>query len=250
MNTYIRLLDDVQKLGILPTDVITIHSSMKKIGETEGGADTVLDVFCDYLGKDGLVSFPSHTWGDVVDGKYTYYPDTSRSTLGLLPELFRKRKGVVRSLHPTHSVCAYGKNAASFVETPLPQSSLCPRNGCYGKLYDWGGKVLLMGVTLASCTFFHAIEEWEDGQTPPSFYQPWADCKIVLPTGEVVDNPVYLESGDSSLLFDKAMTAVLAEPSTKTGKIGNADCILLDCRKTYPIIAKLMKEQPDFFWKP
>lgn len=249
MNTYKSLFTDFEKLGILPSDVITVHSSMKQIGETEGGAGTVIDALCDYLGNDGLLTFPAHTWADVKDGEYLYCPETSRCTLGVLPELFRRRPGVFRSLHPTHSVCAYGKNAAQFVDAPLPDGTFCPRNGCYGKLYDQQGKVLLMGVTLTACTFFHAIEEWESPSVPPAHYEPWADCLVKLPSGACVKNHVFLPPIDSSHYFDKALPLVLAEPSTKTGKIGNADCILLDCQKIYPIIAKLLKEQPDIFLK-
>ena len=50
---------------------------MKKIGETEGGADTVLDVFCDYLGENGLVVLPTHTYGTVKANGYIYDPEVA-----------------------------------------------------------------------------------------------------------------------------------------------------------------------------
>jgi aminoglycoside N3'-acetyltransferase len=37
--------------------------------------------------------------------------------MGLLTELFRRRKGVKRSLHPTHSICALGPLADELVAT-------------------------------------------------------------------------------------------------------------------------------------
>ena len=55
------LIEHIKALGIRSNDTVCIHSSMKAIGEVEGGADTVLDAFIHCL-KDGLLIFPTHTW--------------------------------------------------------------------------------------------------------------------------------------------------------------------------------------------
>lgn len=235
-------------MGIKPDDVIKIHSSMKKIGATEGGADTVLDVFCDYLGESGLLVLPAHTWGTVKDYNYIYNPDTTPSNLGLLPNLFRQRKGVYRSIHPTHSVCAFGKNAKEFVSGTYPQITLCAKNSCYGKLYDSGARVLLIGVTLTSNTFFHYIEEYREEVPPVHYNKVPMPCKIELSGGNYIDNPVYLPPFDTSKQFDRALDIVLKEESTVTGKIGQADCILIDCKKIFSIISKVLDENPKIFY--
>ncbi len=248
MHTYNSLMEDIKALGIMPCDTIKIHSSLKSVGEIDGGGETLLDVFCDYLMEDGLLVLPSHTWGNIKEYDYLYDPVETPSNLGVLPNLFRKRKNVYRSLHPTHSVCAFGKEAESFVNCRLPQTTPCPRRGCYGKLYDMSAKILLLGVTLTSNTFFHGIEEWEHKKVKV-LTDDMLPTKIKLTTGEIIDAPIHNFLRTTSLQFDKAMGLVLAEESTKTGKIGNADCILIDCKKIYPIIKKLFEEQPEIFIK-
>ncbi len=248
MNTYESLKNDIINMGIKPNDVIKIHSSMKKIGETQGGADTVLDVFCDYLGAEGLLVLPAHTWGTVKDYDYIYDPDTTPSNLGLLPNLFRQRKGVHRSIHPTHSVCAFGKGAKDFVSGTYPQITLCGKESCYGKLYDLNARVLLLGVTLTSNTFFHYIEEYREEVPPAHYKKEPIPCKIKLPGGNYIDNPVYLPPFDTSKQFDRALDVVLKEVSTVTGKIGQADCILIDCKKIFDVISNLLDENPKIFY--
>jgi aminoglycoside 3-N-acetyltransferase len=49
MYTKQELKRDILNIGIKEEDTILIHSSMKAIGEVEGGADTVLDAFMEYL---------------------------------------------------------------------------------------------------------------------------------------------------------------------------------------------------------
>ena len=245
MNTYDSILKDIKDIGIQKNDKIIIHSSMKKIGETDGGGDTVLNAFCDYLGEDGLVVLPCHTWGSVQ--KYQNVFDTNvPSNLGLLPNLFRVRKGVYRSLHPTHSMCAFGKGAEQFVEGEIGNDCFCGTGRCMSKLLDMGAKVLLLGVTLTSCTFFHLIEE----QTTLDHY--WFNdkpdiYKIKLPDGKLIENPVYDTKIDTSKYFDNALSIVKSEKTTRLGKIGNADCILFECQKIYPLIQNLIRQIPDIF---
>ena len=53
MYTKDSLMQQLEQLGVDRQSTVLIHSSMKSIGEVEGGADTVLDAFYDYM-KEGL----------------------------------------------------------------------------------------------------------------------------------------------------------------------------------------------------
>ena len=89
----------------------------------------------EYFGKDGLIVFPTLTWkfgfsfndqgeyicDEVGNDEYKPYGNrfdvrnTDCRELGILPELFRRREGVIRSLSATHSVAAFGKDANGVV---------------------------------------------------------------------------------------------------------------------------------------
>ena len=45
MFTKEQLKEQIRQMGIQPNDTVLIHTSMKAIGEVEGGADTVIDAF-------------------------------------------------------------------------------------------------------------------------------------------------------------------------------------------------------------
>ena len=45
MYTKQDLIQCLKDMGLKSTDAIMVHSSMKAIGEVEGGADTVVDAF-------------------------------------------------------------------------------------------------------------------------------------------------------------------------------------------------------------
>lgn len=153
-----QLQDQLESMGLKGDETILIHSSMKSIGEVDGGADTVLDAWMEYF-KDGLLLLPTHTWKTVNADNPVYNPQTTPSCVGLLTNMFMKRDGVIRSLHLTHSMAGYGKNAAEYLAGEEYNNTPCTPGGCYDRLKDAGGKVLLVGVGHERNTYIHSVEE-------------------------------------------------------------------------------------------
>lgn len=153
-----QLKDQLESMGLKGDETILIHSSMKAIGVVDGGADTVLDAWMEYF-KDGLLLLPTHTWKTVNADNPVYNPYTTPSCVGLLTNMFMKRDGVIRSLHPTHSMSGYGKNAAEYLAGEEYNNTPCTPGGCYDRLKEVGGKVLLVGVGHERNTYIHSVEE-------------------------------------------------------------------------------------------
>lgn len=153
-----QLKGQLECMGLKGDETILIHSSMKAIGAVDGGADTVLDVWMEYF-KNGLLLLPTHTWKTVNADNPVYNPYTTPSCVGLLTNMFMKRDGVIRSLHPTHSMSGYGKNAAEYLAGEEYNNTPCTPGGCYDRLKEVGGKVLLVGVGHERNTYIHSVEE-------------------------------------------------------------------------------------------
>ena len=105
------LKEQIKAMGILPSDTVLIHTSMRAVGEVEGGADGLIDAFQDYL-QDGLFLVPTHTWANVNRDNPQYDVRSAVPCIGTLPRVAAFRPDGIRSLHPTHSIWATGKNAA------------------------------------------------------------------------------------------------------------------------------------------
>lgn len=243
-------IDDLKKcienLGIMPTDTLLIHSSMTSIGEVQGGADTVLDAFSDYL-KDGLLIFPTHTWAQINETYNTYNPATEPACVGLLPNMFRRRPNVLRSLHPTHSVAALGKDACDYISGEEQSESPCPRNGCWGKLYDRKAKILFLGCSLKSNTFLHGVEEWN--HTPNRIADTYQQLYIVTPNG-TVSRPMYRHyhpNIDVSDHYDIMENAFLEKGIAKIGTFGDAKCYICDAVGMADLLNEFLKRKPQLF---
>ena len=150
-----RLLEEC---GIRHDDKVTIHCSLRKIGKIENGADGLIDAFTDYL-SDGLFIVPTHTWDSVSPGHPYYDVKTTKTCIGTLAEVAAFRKDAKRSLHPTHSVAVFGKDAAAFIKGEEQCASPAPVGSCLSRLYEENGKILLIGVGHDRNTYLHAVDE-------------------------------------------------------------------------------------------
>ncbi len=256
-NTKQSLLSDLKKSGIDPCGTLLVHSSVKSVGECENGADTILDALIEFM-KDGLLVLPTHTWRNItwdsfdkdnvpIGANTIYDPLNTPSCVGVLTNLFLRRKGVVRSLHPTHSVAAIGKNAGEYIRGEELTSSPCPRNGCYGKLYDLNAQILFLGCDLSRNTFLHGVEEWN--KIPERLTDKPQMLYIKTESGllECPQYRHYFRGGDVSDNYGKVENDLVANGAASYCLIGEARCVLLSAVKTADIVSGLLKENPRLF---
>ena len=65
----------------------------------------------------------------------------------------------MRTLHPTHSLALFGREAADYAVGEEHATSPAPVGGCWDRMADWNTKILLIGVTNTKNTFIHSIDE-------------------------------------------------------------------------------------------
>lgn len=244
MFTKEDLKKDLEKMGLKPNDVVMVHSSMKSIGEVEGRADTVIDSFMEYL-SEGMFMTPTHTWAQMSEEYCVFDSDTEPACVGVIPNLFMKREGVVRSLHPTHSIAVYGKGAAEYVKGEDELHTPCAPGGCWDRLRKVNGKILLIGVTHIRNTFIHSVEEiWN---VPERLTKEPVLFKIKMPDGTLKEvkmhrhyNPITDHISEN---YDKLMQAFYDLKAAKKVKYGDADCILCDANKIYEVTGKILDKE-------
>ena len=157
-NDVFQLLES---FSIRHDDVVTMHSSLREVGPIEGGADGLIDALKDYL-CDGLLLIPTHTWANVNAANPHFDVRSTVPCIGTLSKVAAFRKDGVRSLHPTHSMAAFGKNARAYIQGEEKSCTPGPVGGALSRLYELGGKVLLVGVGHERNTYLHTVDERVD----------------------------------------------------------------------------------------
>ena len=155
-----ELADGLRALGVKKGDVVLAHTSLFGFGPVAGGGHAILSALEDAVGKEGTVVLPSFANSTIKDfPEEPYDAAKTSSRVGALTNIFWKRPGVARSLHPSHGLAAGGKYAAWIVEDNLPYPPYDMR-GAFGKLYRLDAKILMLGCGLGANSTLHVIEDW------------------------------------------------------------------------------------------
>ena len=235
---------DLQNLGLKPSDTILIHSSMKSLGKIENGAEGFLQTLAEYFAP-GLVAFPTLSWDLVDDRQPVFSVRDTPCTTGLLPELFRKFPGVKRSLHPTHSICALGKDAETFLAGHEKFDSPCHRNSPWGRLYDRQAKILFVGTSIICNTFLHGVEEW---LTVPGMLTETAQDLVVFDyEGNRIEVPSRRHQGDHSQFYRTVENDFRACGALSEGTLGDAHVFVLDAKAAGDCVYAILQKNPLFF---
>ncbi len=226
--------------GIKSNDTVIIHTSMRSLGGVEGGCDGLIDAFTSYL-SDGLFIIPTHTWATVGSKTDTYEVKTSIPCIGALPTVAISRRDGVRSLHPTHSMTAFGKRAKEFLKGEEKATSPCQIGGAWARLYDEGAKILLIGVGLERNTYIHAVDEMID--VPERLGTP-REVKIIGYNGERYETTFRPHARNTSTYFPNYEKPFVALGAYTKSKLGDATVGICDARKATEIL-KLLWSRTD-----
>lgn len=170
-----KLKNVLLQLGIGRGDTLFVHSSFSTFNGFQGSPQDVINCLIDVLGENGNLLMPSMQYrSSSYDHLRKEEPFDVRKTfskMGLITEIFRRKEGVLRSLHPTHAVLAWGKDAARIVEGHEKCLYPCGAHTPFDKFRSLNGKVLFFDVSFNTFTFIHHIEDLVKNELPFQLYR-------------------------------------------------------------------------------
>lgn len=177
--TRAGLAQDLARLGIARGDTVFLHSSLKSLGYVEGGAVSVIGALQDAVGPQGTLLVPTYYLpaGTVkatceLEG-YMFDPRSHGTNMGRLPETFLREAATHRSLHPTHSVSAWGRHADYLTSGHHEAPSIFGAGSPWERFVGLeGAKVLGLGVSMGPVTFYHVVEDALGEAFPEPIWEP------------------------------------------------------------------------------
>jgi len=240
------LVRDITKLRVKQGETLLVHSSMKSLrGFVEGGCATVIEAFLTVLGEDGTLLMPTLTCANVTRQSPFFSVRNTQSCVGKLTEAFRTTPGVIRSVHPTHSVCAYGRLAKELTEDHIHDNTPVGPNSPFRRMMPYGGRILMLGCGLTHDTFMHGVEE--EAGVPYCLSPDPIDFTCELADGQritITHTPHYFLGVTQR--YDRVGT-LLNEAEMQQGKIAAADCYILDSNALWEKAEAKIREEPFFF---
>lgn len=165
------LIKQIKAAGIKEGDILFIHSSLKSLGFVENGPKDVIEAFQEIVGCTGTLILPTFTIelsmvNTLSKPNYIFDPKTTASSVGRITNDFMKLEGVKRSIHPTHSIAAWGKYADYLTEKHFECDTVFGEETPFGKFHKLNGKVIGLGISYGYITYYHVFEDFFPEKIP------------------------------------------------------------------------------------
>jgi len=220
-----NIREQLYSLGIKPGDVILMHSSMRAL-KIKSTPEEFLYELMAALTDEGTLLLPALTYESVTPEQPVFSSLESEPCVGILPITFKRMEGVVRSLHPTHSVCAKGAKADDLTKRHINDNTPVGPNSPFMLLAEAQGKLLFIGDILHSCTLMHGIEEIVSA--PYAMNKDLTLFKLKDAQGVLHEKEYYTHNFKGWEQEYTRIRDILSYPDIRTGKVGKAKCTLID----------------------
>lgn len=259
--TLAQLRENLESSPLDKNRDIFVHAAFSQIG-TKERAEDIINLFLEYVGPDTTVLFPAYPMaGSMIDwmkDKHPFDVKNSRSTMGILSEVFRKRPDVLRSLHPTHSVCAWGPRAHFYVDNHHKCSSPTAQGSPYAKLIEGNGQIVCLGSDVGKVTAYHVVEDIDETFPIETQHLEIFEKDVLLPDGtkitvktKVLDphlSPWRVDNFEPKLKEFRAY--MLAYNCLKLSKFGAANLDIIEGKAFLEMLRDLARKGVTIYHRP
>jgi aminoglycoside 3-N-acetyltransferase len=166
-----KILEALHSFGAFDAELLLVHSSLSACGSIDGGPATVVRSLRSWISDSRALALPTHTWSypDETGVAPVYDYASTPSVVGAITNYYWKQPGVVRSLHPSHSLACSGPGSEKLCEDHESRETPCGVGTPYQRMAEGKSCVLMFGATMDAYTLFHTAE---DAAAVPYLYMP------------------------------------------------------------------------------
>ena len=222
----------LRRYGIQDTDTLFVHANFPNDSGFKGAPLDLVNALVELVGEKGnllMVSIPFRGSAyDHLDKGKPFNVKKTLSMMGLVTEMFRRREGTVRSLHPTHPVLAVGKDAADIVAGHESSRFPCGEETPFAKFRDLGGKILFYDVSFGGITFFHHVEEMLRERIPYQvFHDRLFSVTAIDDEGQERTVETYVYNPELKRDAFKLEAEMIRQGKHRKGRVGNSRFVLV-----------------------
>lgn len=238
------IVQDLRNMGVNEGDTLLVRANLANIGQISSKDKMdYLEAFIKAVGEAGTIVGLSFTRSFMfkVDKDFIY-DGTNSSYTGAFSNIMLKHKNALRSMHPTNSFVAIGKNAKHIVEDHNENS------GSYEpvrKIMELNGKMILVGCVKDSPGFTTTHLAECDLKYYKKIIFPGLDRVFYRKKG---NDKVHLfkrkDKGSCSSTFGKFYNYYIKQEKLVKGYVGQAYSIMINAKEAYEIDHSVLKANP------
>ena len=191
--TAAQLVSFCRNAGIQKNGVLFVQCSYNDLVTYSGSPYELLCALKELVGPRGTLLMPAFTTNMSDTPCRLFDVQREPTYTGIIPELFRREDGVIRSLHPRHSMCGLGPLAAELLDGHEECVYADGRGSPFDRIRKLNAQSLCLGMapTPGRTAFIHWVEDIEPDKYPMKVHQGPFDCLLRNAEGKEMRRPFY-----------------------------------------------------------
>lgn len=193
-SLFDKVISEIKEFGIDKGDILIVHSSMDGLEKTDAIPEMFINTLLDLVGNEGTLVFPAFPMekkmkkakdgGSGNEDYLIYDPQKTPSWTGLMPNIFCRYPGVIRSLFPHNSLAAKGKHAEAMMKDNLNGNLAHGEYSAWEYCINHHAKILFLGLLPYHCnTVIHVAEDLLSDSWPIRDWYEHKKYLVVTPQG-------------------------------------------------------------------
>lgn len=186
-----ELATECRAAGLRRNGVLFVQCSYNDLFSYDGTAYELLSVLRELVGPDGTLLMPAYSTNMYETPCRPFDVLREPTHAGILAELFRREDGVVRSLHPRHSICGLGPRAEQLLASHENCLYADGTDSPFDRIRRIDGQSLCLGLPPGFHSFVHWVADVEPEKYPVQVHEGPFDCLLRNKQGKEIWRPFY-----------------------------------------------------------
>jgi aminoglycoside 3-N-acetyltransferase len=190
--TAAELVAACRAAGVKAGGVLYVQCSYNDLSTYRGTPYELLAAVRELAGAEGTLLMPAFSTNMAQTPCRPFDVLSEPTYTGILPELFRREDGVVRSLHPRHSICGLGPQASALLAGHEDCVYADGPDSPFDRIRRTeGAQALCLGVRPGFNSFVHWVEDIEPQKYPVRVHDGPFECVLRDAAGQEIRRPYY-----------------------------------------------------------
>jgi len=216
---------------------VMLHSSLVEIGNIQGRHKPFVSYLQEHVLDKGhtvlAVAIPVKGYTEDYLKSIDRFDKDAPIAMGVMATYYAKQEGAYRSLSPTHSVVAVGKDAEAYTAEHHMDTTPFALHSPFYKLMEKNGSLLLLGAGLKYMTIIHVVEDLMGDLYPKQSYEKKSHRVDIYKDGKCVYQGEYFAHSKwmSAWCADGHLVELVQQlPSTRLIKLGASEIGYVNAR--------------------
>jgi aminoglycoside 3-N-acetyltransferase len=190
-----QLVAECRTQGVKKNGILFVQCSYNDLLSYEGTAYELLNGMLELAGPQGTLLMPAYSNNMRETPCRPFDILREPTNAGIVAELFRREDGVVRSLHPRHSVCGLGPHATALL---AGHENCVYANGPdspFDRIRRMEAQSLCLGLPPGFHSFVHWVTDIEPEKYPVPVHEGPFECLLRNEKGTEIRRPFYRHLG-------------------------------------------------------